>query len=140
MDPSADRCPRRRPATAVQSTAPDVPFTVSPAAEAHLRELIRYVAEAVPETAGLIPILCRGRCVTTWTWEGASARPDYSDEDYYIGYYRPEQAADWPRMRVAGTDLAASRDTLERLRGLHLDLAEKVEGDPLSGRVVGRRS
>ena len=139
MEPSADRCPRQQPATLVPPVARDGPFTVSPAAEAHLRELIRYVAEAVPETAGLTPALCRGKCVTTWTWEGASARPDYSDEDYYIGFYRPEQVAGWPRVRLAGVDVAADRDVLERMRGLHLELTEKTAGDPLTGRVVGRR-
>jgi hypothetical protein len=114
-------------------------FTVSPAAEAHLRELLRYVAETVPETVNQVPTLCRGKSITTWSWRGASALPEYSDEDYSIIYYRPEQVADWPRVRVAEADLAISSDTLEKMRGLHLALEETTGGDLMSGRVVGRR-
>jgi hypothetical protein len=118
----------------------DVPFTVSPAAAAHLRETLRYVAETVPDTALLVPALCRrGRSVTTWAWRGASAMPEYSDEEYSVVYYRPEQVAEWPRVRVAGTDLAADPDTLAKMRGLHLVLTEAAEGEPLSGRIMGRR-
>lgn len=116
-----------------------IPFTVSPAAEAHLRELLRYVAETVPETSDLVPTLCRGKSITTWSWQGASALPEYSDEDYCIIYYRPEQVAGWPQVRVAGAELAASGETLEKMRGLHLELAGTTEGDPMSGRIVGRR-
>jgi hypothetical protein len=118
---------------------PDLLFTVSPAAEAHLREVLRYVAETVPETADLVPALCRGRSTTTWAWRGASAMPEYSDEDYSVRHYRPEQVADWPRVRVAGADLAIHPDTLEKVRGLHLVLTEETGDDPLSGRIVGRR-
>ena len=118
----------------------DVPFTVSPAAEAHLREWLRYVAETVPETAALVPVLCpRGSATTTWAWQGAFARPEYTDEEYSVIHYRPEQVAGWPRVRVAGADLAADPETLEKLRGLHLVLTGATEGEPLSGRVVGRR-
>ena len=117
----------------------DVPFTVSPAAEVHLREWLRYIVEAVPEAAELVPVLCRGRSRTTWTWEGASARPDYSDEDYSIGLHRPEEATDWPRARVADADLAVGPETFARMRGLHLVLPDATDGEPLSGQVVGRR-
>ena len=117
----------------------DVPFTVSVAAEAHLREVLRFVAETVPETAELVPVLCRGRSTTTWTWQGASARPEYSDEDYSIGHYRPEQVAGWPRVRVAGTDLAVHPETLDRMRGLDLELKGARDGEPLAGQVFGRR-
>src|SRR5688572_23971239 len=98
----------------------EVPFTVSPTAEAHLREVLRYVAETVPEMADLVPALCRGRSRTTWTWRGASAVPEYSDEEYSVRFYRSELVADWPRVRVAGADLAAEPETLTRMRGLHL--------------------
>jgi hypothetical protein len=117
----------------------DVPFTVSPAADAHLRVVLRYVAETVPETADLVPVLCRGRSMTTWTWRGGSALPEYLDEEYFIGYYCPEQVAGWPRVRVALADLAASPETLEQMRGLHLIMTGATEGEPLSGRVTGRR-
>jgi len=117
----------------------DVPFTVSPAAEAHLGEVLRYIAESVPETADLVPVLSRGRSTTTWTWQGASARPEYSDEDYSVGYYRPEQVADWPRVWVAGRDLAVCPETLDRLRGLNLEPKGARDGEPLSGQVFGRR-
>jgi hypothetical protein len=117
----------------------NAPFTVSPAAEAHIREVLRYIAETVPETVDLIPTLCRGKSITTWSWHGASALPEYSDEDYSIVYYRPEQVADWPRVHVAGADLAVSVEMFERMRGLHLVLTGTTEGDPLSGRIVGRR-
>lgn len=117
----------------------NVPFTVTPAAEAHLRELLRYVAETVPETADLVPALCRGRSRTTWAWRGGSAMPEYTDEDYAVRYYRPEQVADWPRLRVAGADLAADPETLTGLRGLELVLTEASDGEPLSGQVVARR-
>jgi hypothetical protein len=116
----------------------DMPFTVSAAAEAHLREVLRYVAETVPETK-LVPVLRREKSKMIWALGGAFARPEYSDEDYSVGYYRPGQVADWPRVRVAGADLAASPETLEKLRGLHLVLQQATEGEPLSGRVVGRR-
>lgn len=119
--------------------SPDAPFTVSPAAEDHLREVLRYVAETVPEAADLVPTLCRGNSRTTWAWRGASATPEYSDEDYSVRCYRPEQVADWPRVRVAGADLAADPATLERMRGLHLLLTGATEGEPLSGQVVARR-
>jgi hypothetical protein len=118
---------------------PDAPFTVSSAAAAHVRAVLRYVADAVPETADLVPALRRGGSRTTWVWEGGSARPEFSDEDYSVGYYRPEQVADWPRVRVAGTELAADRETLDRLRGLHLMLTAAIDGDPLSGQLVVRR-
>ena len=98
----------------------DVSFTVSPAAETHLREVLSYVAETVPETADLVPTLYRGRSGTTWAWRGASAIPEYSDEEYSVRYFRPEQVADWPRVRVAGVDLAIDPETLERMWGLHL--------------------
>jgi len=65
--------------------------------------------------------------------------PEYSDEDYSVRHYRPEQVADWPRVRVAGADLAAHPETLERLRGLNLELNGAQTGEPLSGQVVGRR-
>ena len=93
----------------------------------------------MPETADLVPALCRGRSRTTWDWRGASAMPEYSDEDYSVHYYRPEQVADWPRVRVAGADLACDPETLERMRGLHVMLTEATEDEPLSGQLVARR-
>ena len=117
----------------------DVPFTISPAAAAHLRELLHYVAETVPEATGQIPVLYRGRSRTTWAWRGASAMPEYSDEEYSVRYYRPEQVAGWPRVRVAEVDLAVDPETLDRMRGLHLVLTGGTEGEPLSGQVVARR-
>lgn len=117
----------------------DVPFTVSPAAEAHLREVLRLVVEIVPEAADLVPALCLGRSSTTWAWRGASALPEYTDEAYCIRCYRAEQVADWPRVRVAGADLAAEPETLARMSGLHLGLTTVIEGELLSGQVVARR-
>jgi hypothetical protein len=117
----------------------DVPFTVSPSAEAHLQEMLRYVAETVPETADLIPVLCRGMSRTTWAWRGASPMPEYSDEEYSIVYHRPDQVAEWPRVRLAGADLATAPETLEKMRGLHLLLTGATEGEPLSGRIMSRR-
>jgi hypothetical protein len=114
-------------------------FTVSPAAESHLREVLSYIAETVPETAELLPALYRGRSGTTWAWRGASAIPEYSDEEYSIRYFRPEQVADWPRVRVAGMDPAIEPETLERMWGLHLGLTGAEVGEPLSGQVVARR-
>jgi hypothetical protein len=101
--------------------------------------LLHHVAETVPEAAGLVPALCRERSRTTWAWRGASAMPEYSDEDYTVRYYRPEQVADWPLVRVAGADLAVDPGTLDRMRGLHLVLTGGTEGEPLSGQVVARR-
>src|SRR5262245_7716362 len=98
----------------------DAPFTVSPAADAHLRELLRFVAETVPESADMVPVLCRGKSMTTWTWRGASALPEYSVEEYFISYYRPEEVAGWPRVRVGLAELAARPEILEQMRGLHL--------------------
>ena len=114
-------------------------FTVSPEAEAHFREVLRFIAECVPETADLVPALCRGRSWTTWAWRGASAIPEYSDEEYSVRYYHPRQVADWPRVRVAGTDLAADPEALAKMLGLHLVLTGATEGEPLSGQVVARR-
>src|SRR5262249_8549130 len=119
-DPDAGPCRRACALIRVQPMTQDAPFTVSPAADAHLREVLRYVAETVPETAGLVPVLCRGRSMTTWTWRGGSALPEYSDEEYFIRHYHPEQVAGWPRVRVALTDLAASPEILEQMQGLHL--------------------
>ena len=118
----------------------DMPFTVSPVAEAHLRQVLRYVAETVPdEVAGLVPALCLSRSWTTWAWRGTAAMPEYSEEEYCIRYYRPEQVADWPRVRVAGADLAADTETLTKMSGLHLGMTGVTEGEPLSGHVVARR-
>jgi hypothetical protein len=117
----------------------DAPFTLSPEAEIHFRYLLRYIAENVPETSDLIPVLCRGKIITTWTWRGASPLKEFSDEEFSIGYYRPDQVANWPRVRVAGAELAANNDTLEKASGLHLALTEATAGEPMSGRVIGRR-
>ena|SRR5438105_3640019 len=117
----------------------NAPFTVSAAAEAHLREWLRYVAETVPETADLVPALWRGKSITTWSWRGTSASPEYSDEIYSIIYYHPEHVVEWPRVRVAGVELAAHSETLEKMRGLHLVLTETTESDVLAGEIVGRR-
>lgn len=118
----------------------DAPFTVSPAAEAHLREVLRYVVETVPETASMVPALCPGKSSTTWAWRGASAVPEYSDEEYAIRFYSPEQVADWPRLRMAGLELAAEPKMLENMRGLHLELTGATEGELLSGQVIARRA
>src|SRR5262245_37683686 len=113
----------------------DAPFTVSPAADAHLREVLRYGAEHVPEAGALVHVLCRGKSMTTWTWRGATALPEFTDEEYSIGYYRPEQVAGWPRVRVALAEVAAGPEVLEQMRGLHLMLTGAIDGEPLSGRV-----
>jgi len=118
----------------------DVPFTLSPAAEVHLRDVLRYVVETVPETTSMVPALCRGKSSTTWAWRGASAIPEYSDEEYSIRFYTPEQVADWPRVRVAGLELAAETQTLANMLGLHLEMSGASEGEPLSGQVIARRA
>jgi hypothetical protein len=123
----------------VQPLTQAMSFTLSPEAEAHFREVLSYVVGLVPETADLVPVLCRGRSMTTWTWFGASALPAYSDEEYSVGFYRPEQVADWPLVRVSGAQLVVNPETLEKLRGVHLVLTDATEGESLSGRVVGRR-
>jgi len=131
--------PRPPVAHPLQPMTQDVPFTVSPAADAHLREVLRFVAENVPESADLVPVLCRGKSMTTLTWRGASALPEYTVEEYSISYYRPEEVSNWPRVRVALAEVAARPEILEQMRGLHLTLTGAIEGEPLSGRVVGRR-
>jgi hypothetical protein len=123
----------------VQPMTRHVPFTFSQEAEAHFRALLSYVVEVVPETADLVPVLCRGKSMTTWMWCGASALPEYSDEEYSLSFYRPEQVADYPRVRMSWAELAVYPETLEKLRGLHLELTEATDGESLSGRVVGRR-
>jgi hypothetical protein len=65
--------------------------------------------------------------------------PEYSDEEYSIVYHRPDQVAEWPRVRVAGVDLATDPETLEKMRGLHLVLTGATDGEPLAGQVMGRR-
>lgn len=120
-------------------TVLDAPFTVSQEADTHFRNLLRYVADTVPETADLVPVLSRGATVTTWTWRGASALKEYSDEEYCISYHQPHQVANWPRVRMVGTILATHPDTLEKAHGLDLVLTEVTDGEPLSGRVIGRR-
>jgi hypothetical protein len=115
-------------------------FTVAPAVGAYLRELLRYVAETVPETAELVPVLCpRGSATTTWAWHGAFARPEYTDEVYSVVHHRAEQVADWPRVQVAGVDLAANPETLLRMRGVQLLLTGVTGGEALSGQLVARR-
>ena len=118
-----------------------MPFTVSPTAEAHLCEVLRDVAETVPEMPDLVPALCRGRSRTTWTWRGASAMPEYSDEEYSVRFYRPELVADWPRVQVPspGRNWPPNPRRLPGCGGLHLGLTGAIEGEPLSGQVVARR-
>ena len=115
----------------------DVPFTVSASAEAYFREALGDGA-SIPETVGLVPALCYGRYMTTWALRGR-AIPEYTAQVYSVGYYRPDQVAGWPRVRVAGADLAVHPETLAGLRGLHLELEPGTAGQPFSGGVVGRR-
>ena len=76
------------------------PFTVSPAAEAHLREVLRYVVvKTVPETASSGPGLCPGKVLDDLL--GLARAPSAVPEDtrmkeYAIRFYSPEPVADSP--------------------------------------------
>jgi len=96
------------------------------------------MGETVSGTAGLVPAVCWRRTLVDWSFQEWFA-PDYSEGEYSIGYYRPDHVAGWPRVRVAGTEMAVYPEMFEMMRGLHLVLKGATEGEPLSGRVVGRR-
>ena len=101
----------------------NLPFTISPEAEAHLRDRLRS-----DTVNGMEPSLTRAYRLEVRDKAGQLVeRCDH--EHFFFGYSPPAKHADFTHIEIAGFRLAVHPNTLEKLRGRVLSLQKLARLD-----------
>ena len=109
----------------------DIPFAISPEAEAHLRERLR-----TDRVDGMEPSLTRAYRLEVRDKAGQLVeRCDH--EHFFLGYSPAAKHASFSHFEVAGSELAIHPNTLEKLRGRVLSLEKLARlDDPSATRDI----